>query len=65
MCSKIASAEYVAVAPDFGSKSSTGSMTAQRFVSGQLTTYWTLHVRLSKKAATTGLIRVPFMAIAP
>jgi hypothetical protein len=40
-------------------------MTAQRLVSGQLTTYCTLHVRLSKKAATTGLIGMPFMATVP
>ena len=57
MHSSISSAEWVAVDPDFGSKSSTGSMIAARFVSGSATMYWMLKVRFSKKPFTTGCPR--------
>jgi hypothetical protein len=40
----MASALRVDVDPDFSSKSKTGSMMAQRLVSGHDTTYWTLKV---------------------
>jgi hypothetical protein len=41
------SALLVAVEPDFSSKSRTGSMMAQRRVTGSETTYWMLEVRCS------------------
>jgi sulfiredoxin len=51
----MASAFFVAVAPDFSSKSSTGSMIAHLPVAGSDTTYWMEKVRLSKMPFTSGL----------
>jgi hypothetical protein len=54
MWSSSRSADCVPMAAEHGSKSSTGSITAQRRVAGSVTTYCTLPVRSSWKPATRG-----------